>query len=62
MKKKRVTFKISKDGMITMEVNGVAGPACVEATAKMMQQLGSVLEQEKTSDYYKRDYARTKVR
>jgi len=45
-------FIIYPDGRVQEKVTGIVGSSCQEVTAAIEAQLGRVVTQEKTSDYY----------
>ncbi len=45
-------FIIYPDGRVKELVTGIVGRSCAEVTAAIEAQLGHVLSQEKTSDFY----------
>lgn len=45
-------FIIYPDGRVKETVTGIIGSSCQEVTAAIEAQLGSVVSQEKTSQYY----------
>lgn len=45
-------FVIYPDGRVKEMVTGVVGASCAEVTAAIEAQLGEVMAQEKTSEYY----------
>ncbi|MEM9264705.1 MAG: DUF2997 domain-containing protein [Cyanobacteria bacterium P01_F01_bin.13] len=45
-------FIIYPDGRVKELVTGIVGRSCAEVTAAVEAQLGQVLSQEKTSDFY----------
>ncbi len=45
-------FIIYPDGRVQEKVTGIVGSSCQEVTAAIEAQLGRVINQEKTSDYY----------
>jgi len=45
-------FIIYPDGRVQEKVTGIVGSSCAEVTAAVEAQLGSVLSQEPTSDYF----------
>ncbi len=45
-------FIIHPDGRVEEKVTGIRGNSCAEVTKKIEEQLGCVLRQEKTSDYF----------
>lgn len=46
MAEQTVTYLIGKDGKITVEVNGVRGPACRELVRETVEKLGVELSVE----------------
>ncbi|ERN40754.1 protein of unknown function (DUF2997) [Rubidibacter lacunae KORDI 51-2] len=47
-------FTIYPDGRVREKVTGIVGASCSEVTAAIEAQLGRVVAQEQTSDYYTR--------
>jgi Holliday junction resolvasome RuvABC endonuclease subunit len=45
-------FIIYPDGRVKETVTGIVGASCQEVTAAIEQQLGVVIDQKPTSDYY----------
>jgi hypothetical protein len=45
-------FIIYPDGRVKETVTGIVGSSCQEVTATIEEQLGVVISQEKTSQYY----------
>lgn len=45
-------FVIYPDGRVQEKVTGIIGASCQEVTAAIEAQLGQVVSEEKTSDYY----------
>ncbi|MBD2464996.1 DUF2997 domain-containing protein [Oscillatoria sp. FACHB-1407] len=45
-------FIIYPDGRVQEKVTGITGSSCAEVTAAIEAQLGQVLTQEPTSEYY----------
>lgn len=45
-------FIIYPDGRVQEKVTGIIGASCAEVTAAIEAQLGQVVAQEKTSDYF----------
>ncbi|MBO9999765.1 MAG: DUF2997 domain-containing protein [Cyanobacteria bacterium SID2] len=45
-------FVIYPDGRVVEKVTGIVGASCAEVTAAIEEQLGIVLHQEQTSEYY----------
>ena len=48
-------FIIYPDGRVKETVTGIVGSSCQEVTAAIEQQLGVVVNQKQTSDYYAQD-------
>lgn len=46
---------ISADGEVEITVKGVDGPRCVTLTKELEEELGLIVSQEKTSEYYKQE-------
>lgn len=45
-------FIIYPDGRVQEKVTGIQGSSCAEVTAALEQQLGIVVKQDTTSEYY----------
>jgi hypothetical protein len=45
-------FVIYSDGRVQEKVTGITGMSCAEVTAAIEAQLGQVLSQEQTSEYF----------
>ncbi|ACK69293.1 conserved hypothetical protein [Gloeothece citriformis PCC 7424] len=52
MSMETLEFIIYPDGRVQEKVTGIIGSSCQEVTAAIEAQLGQVVSQEKTSDYY----------
>ncbi|HAC63481.1 MAG TPA: hypothetical protein DCF68_08050 [Cyanothece sp. UBA12306] len=52
MNMETLEFIIHPDGRIQEKVTGIVGSSCQEVTAAIEAQLGRVVSQEKTSQYY----------
>jgi len=50
--KHEITFTIDEDGAVQFEVSGVKGPQCLEITKELEKELGDVVDQRKTAEYY----------
>ena len=50
-------FIIYPDGRVKEQVTGIVGNSCQEITAAIEAQLGQVVSQEKTADYYQQSLA-----
>lgn len=55
-----IEIQILPDGQITGQIQGVAGPSCTSLTA-WLDELGNVIEDRKTPDYYKPQGATVKI-
>lgn len=47
-----IDISITPTGEVKLQVRGVAGEACLELTRKLEEELGIVVEREKTSEFY----------
>ncbi len=52
MSMETLEFIIYPDGRVQEKVTGIVGSSCAEVTAAIEAQLGQVLSQENTSEYY----------
>ncbi len=52
MSMETLEFIIYPDGRVQEKVTGIVGRSCEEVTAAIEAQLGRVVSQEKTSEYY----------
>jgi uncharacterized protein (DUF169 family) len=52
MSMETLEFIIYPDGRVHEKVTGVIGASCAEVTAAIEAQLGQVVSQEQTSEYY----------
>ncbi len=53
MRKQDIEITISPDGEVSFTIKGVKGPQCMDETKFLEEALGdSVLEQERTTEYY----------
>ncbi len=52
MSMETLEFIIYPDGRVQEKVTGIVGRSCQEVTAAIEAQLGRVVSQEKTSEYY----------
>ncbi len=50
--KREMKINIAPDGKVTIEVMGVNGPECMEFSEFLEQELGEVVERERTTEYY----------
>lgn len=51
MQKQEIEISVLPDGRIEYTIKGVQGSAC-ESISALLEQLGKIEQQEKTSDYY----------
>ncbi|MDI9546794.1 MAG: DUF2997 domain-containing protein [Chloroflexota bacterium] len=54
MNHEEIEFRILPDGRVEYVIKGVKGSAC-ESISALLEQLGKVEHEEKTSEYYDRD-------
>ncbi|MGA1131374.1 MAG: DUF2997 domain-containing protein [Prochlorotrichaceae cyanobacterium] len=52
MSMETLEFVIHADGRVEEKVTGIVGTQCAEVTAEIEAQLGRVLQQENTADYF----------
>lgn len=52
MNNPEVLVTVRSDGTVQFEVNGVKGSSCTEVLAEVQKNLGSVVSEEKKSEYY----------
>jgi hypothetical protein len=52
MSMETLEFVIYPDGRVEEKVTGIVGRSCAEVTAQIEAQLGRVVTQEQTSEYY----------
>lgn len=52
-------FIIYPDGRVKETVTGIVGSSCQEVTAAIEQQLGVIVDQKQTSDYYAQNKAQS---
>jgi hypothetical protein len=52
MSMETLEFSIYPDGRVKEKATGIVGASCQEVTAAIEAQLGRVVSQEKTSEYY----------
>jgi hypothetical protein len=50
--KREMEIEIGRDGKVSIKVNGVQGPECLEFSQFLEEALGETVEQELTSEYY----------
>ncbi len=46
---------IGKDGKVNIGVKGIKGSKCLDVTKDLEEELGTVIEREKTSDFYQEE-------
>ena len=59
MNMETLEFIIYPDGRVQEKVTGVVGSSCQEVTAAIEKQLGVVLSQEQTSEYFAQPVSQT---
>ncbi|MGK7933360.1 MAG: DUF2997 domain-containing protein [Microcystaceae cyanobacterium] len=59
MSMETLEFIIYPDGRVQEKVTGIIGRSCQEVTAAIEAQLGRVVSQEKTADYYHQSVEQT---
>lgn len=47
-----IDIEITPSGEVKLQVRGVAGAECLELTRRLEEELGLVVEREKTSEYF----------
>lgn len=50
--KREMKITINKDGTFNIEVNGVPGPECLDFTSFLEEELGDVVERERSQEFY----------
>lgn len=60
--KLQIEVEIGLDGKVKLETHGFKGQSCFAETASIEKALGKVVEREKSSEYYQKESATTKVR
>jgi len=53
--KKDLVITIGPDGEVTIEVEGVAGPGCLDLTKFLEDELGEVTDRQLSSAYYQEE-------
>jgi hypothetical protein len=61
-KKRDIVISIGADGKVEIEVEGVAGPDCLDFTKFLEEELGEVTERGRTSEYYQTEETETTVK
>ncbi|MBN1947529.1 MAG: DUF2997 domain-containing protein [Bradymonadales bacterium] len=57
MNKSEINITIGKDGNVSFEVQGVPGKDCLNVTKFLEEELGTVVQQQKTAEYYQEEVA-----
>ena len=52
MKKSEMQITIGQDGQVNIEVQGVGGANCLKFSEALEEELGVVVNRQKTSEYY----------
>jgi hypothetical protein len=55
MKKSEMQITIGQDGQVNIEVQGVGGAACLKFSEFLEEELGYVINRQKTSEYYEQE-------
>lgn len=50
--KREMKIKIKPDGTFEIEVDGVPGPECLDFTAFLEEELGEVVQRDRTAQFY----------
>ncbi len=50
--KKELVFKIDNKGNIETSINGMKGEGCLELLKKLTENLGEVVKEERTGEFY----------
>jgi hypothetical protein len=61
MSMETLEFVIYPDGRVQEKVTGIIGASCAEVTAAIESQLGNVINQEQTSEYFAQDVNQTAI-
>jgi hypothetical protein len=62
--KQEIELFISEDGELKVHIKGIKGPGCTKVLDSLAKELGTVKEQQPTSEYYEsenKDINRTKL-
>ncbi len=59
--KREMTVSIGPDGEVQISVSGVQGPACLDFSKWLEDELGVVTERERTSEFFAARQAEEKV-
>jgi hypothetical protein len=61
MSMETLEFVIYPDGRVQEKVTGIIGASCAEVTAAIESQLGNVINQEQTSEYFAQEVNQTAI-
>ncbi|HEY9690990.1 MAG TPA: DUF2997 domain-containing protein [Oculatellaceae cyanobacterium] len=61
MSMETLEFVIYPDGRVQEKVTGIIGASCTEVTAAIESQLGNVINQEQTSEYFAQEVNQTAI-
>ena len=53
--KREMKISIGPDGNISIAVDGVPGPGCMDFTEFLENELGEVIERERTAEFFQED-------
>lgn len=62
MKKREMIITIGKDGGVEIEVQGVKGDDCLEFSKFLEEELGEVVDRERTPEYYQTEQEATRLK
>ncbi len=58
----QIEIKIEENGEIKMKTHGLKGKKCIDELKSFEKSLGKIKETQKTSEYYEKDTATSKIR
>lgn len=53
--KHEIDLIFTPDGEVTLQVKGAKGKKCIKLTKELEEELGLIIEREKTSEYYEEE-------
>ena len=59
--RQEIDIQIMPDGEVKLTVRGAAGEACLELTQKLEEELGVVVDRQKTSEFYQSEVGVTDI-
>ena len=54
-KRHEIDISLSSKGEVNIKVQGIDGPGCLDLTKELEEELGVIINREKTSDFYKQE-------